>query len=208
MKRIGLIITIGLTLAISAITPNKAKAQSSAVKYPFALVDSAMYALKPYYNSVSQGYMQPDSAMLTNGYSIYNYPVWDTVRFARQRSLLIMINNTQPLASIQLNIHKYSTGTVNACKAYLEGSDDGVNWVRLNDTLTTTNVTMTSHIWIVPSPISPGTTSGTTSSTNYNDFKYEAMPYLYYHVLFVGVSTSKVDLKAFCVPRHKSVSAN
>src|ERR1700757_4960388 len=106
MKRIASILAIGIAFAAMLTSPTETKAQGNptAVNQPFPMVDSTMYALKPYYNSVSQGYMQLDSAYYANGYSIITgqYPVWDTVRFARQRSLLIQVNNTAPIGSFEL----------------------------------------------------------------------------------------------------------
>lgn len=203
MKKLFSILVIGFTLAFST---QKAEAQSTSVSQPFAMLDSACFAFKPYYNSKNLFYMQRDSFAIANGYTYLNYPVKDTVRFARQRSLMIQVSNTQPVGSFELIVHKDSTGTVNACKAYLEGSNDGSNFTRLNDTLTCTNITTNSHIWVLPSP-NKAVGSGATTSA-YKDNPYESMPFLYYHILFVGVATGKVDLNAFFVPRHRSTSPN
>ena len=114
------------------------------------------------------------------------------------------MSNSQAVGSFGLYIHKDSTGTINACKAYLEASNDGINWVRQNDTMSTTNITNNYHTWVLPNPLPAQT--GSTSA--YQDYKYEFMPYLYYEIIFVGVATSKADIHAFFVPRHRSTSTN
>jgi len=195
------IMLVGLFLA--------AKAQNTAVTQPYALLDSTCFAVKPYVTSTNFGYMQRDSFAIKNGYTFTNYPLGkqvDTVRFARQRSLMIQVSATTPVGSFQLIVHKDSTGTINAAKAYLEGSNDGINFYRLNDTMTCTNVSVNTHTWVLPIPNKA--VGGGTTTASYKDAPYEFLPYLYYHILFVGVATSKADIKAFYVPRHRSTSPN
>lgn len=207
MKKIGLIAIMAIGMFTAAIP--QAKAQSTNVPTPFAMLDSTCFAVKPYYNSVNQGYMQLDSFAVKNGYKYTNYPVGkqiDTVRFARQRSLMIQVTASTPVGAFTLIVHKDSTGTINAAKAYLEGSNDGINFYRLNDTMTCTNQSVNSHTWILPIP--NHVAGAATSTSSYKDSPTAFLPFLYYHILFVGVATSKADIKAFYVPRHNSTSPN
>ena len=184
------------------------KAQSTQVTQPFSLMDSTYFSVKPYYNSPLSFYMQKDSLAAKKGYSPTYYPVSDTVRFLRQRTFIIQVTNSTPVGSFVAVIHKDSTGTINGAKVNLLASNDGINWVTLNDTLSCTNITNNSHTWIVPSPNVLGKTSPGTTTSDYKDAAYEYMPYLYYAIRYLGVATSKADIHCYFVPRHKSTSPN
>ena len=160
--------------------------------------------------NVTQPYSMIDSVAFvgTTPYGAYNYLAYpvtnngkDTVRFARLFWLGIRVSQTTPVASIHITIHKDSSGTINAAKAYLDGSDDGINWSRLPDTVTCTNITTNFHDWVLPNAYSNNSTRALTSS-QYGIYAYQYLPYLYYRVIFLGVSTSKADLKAWFVPRR------
>lgn len=209
MKRFLSILAIGAML--TSLSFNKAEAQSTSVTQPFALLDSSLFSLKPYIAQPStyRYYMVKDSLAIAQGWTSLNYyndAARDTVRFARTRGLMIQIINTAPVGSFQMIVHKDSTGTINAAKVYLQASNDGVTWTTLNDTMSCTNITVNSHMWVLPSPNKA--VGGGTSTSDYKDNPYEALPYLFYRLWYVGVATAKADIHAFFIPRHRSTSPN
>lgn len=206
MKKFLLIFAIA---ALFTATAEKAHAQTQVVQ-PFSMLDSTLFSTIPYKAkpTVQYYYMVQDSLCYANKWSYTNYfndAAHDTVRFLRQRRLMIYVANSAPVGSITVIVHKDSTGTINAAKVYLEASNDGINWVRQNDTMTCTNIATNSHTWVLPNPIA---TTDVITTSNYNDYKYEFLPYLYYEIIYVGVSTSKADIHAFFVPRHRSTAPN
>lgn len=186
MKKFFGILAIALVFSTSTYAQNAAGSGSGTVSQPSPMIDSVAFV-----GTTPFGAYNYNSYPVTNGGK-------DTVRFARQLWLGTRVSQTYPIASIHITIHKDSTGTINAAKAYLEASDDGINWVRQLDTLSCTNITTNFHDWVLPNP----TAQGVTGTGNYVNYKYAYLPYLYYRVLFVGVSTSKADVKAYFVGRR------
>lgn len=183
MKKILSVLAI-LTFSVGVFAQNSASNLGGVVNQPYPMIDSLTF-------------------VGTTPYGAYNYTSYstkDTVRFARQLWLGTRISQTTPVGSFHVTIHKDSSGTINAAKAYLEGSDDGINWYRYNDTLSCTNITTNFHDWVLPTPNKSAGGGATTS--DYKDNTYAFLPLLYYRVLFVGVSTSKADVKAYFIPRR------